>query len=66
MCYLFFVDAKVSPGDGVSQAERGAEMTTTVEHAAEIRSALKTRGWNAQQVSVRSHLYSLGSSIRIT
>ncbi len=39
---------------------------TTQERAKAIRQALKREhGWTAKHVSVRSHLYSMGSSIRI-
>ena len=40
---------------------------TTVERAAAIRKDLKAKhGWTSKDVSVVSHLYSMGSSIRIT
>ena len=42
------------------------ENMTTTEHAAEIRTALKKRGWNSRHVSVKSDCYSLGSAIRVT
>jgi hypothetical protein len=38
---------------------------TTTERSAEIRKALKAKGWSSRQVSVVSDLYSMGSSIRI-
>ena len=38
----------------------------TKEHAAEIRKALKSKGITSKQVSVRTSLYSMGSSIRAT
>lgn len=39
---------------------------TTTEHAATIRATLKRdHGWTGRQVSVRSDLYSMGSSIRV-
>lgn len=39
---------------------------STTEAAAEIRNALKSRyGWTSRQVSVRSDLYSMGSTIRV-
>lgn len=41
-------------------------MTTTKEHAAEIRKAFKAKGWNAKMVSVRMHQYSMGSSIYVS
>jgi hypothetical protein len=40
-------------------------LTPTAERAKAIRKALKERGWGAKQVSVRTHNYSMGSSIRI-
>ena len=39
---------------------------TTTEHAKAIRTALKSQGITSRQVSVRSSLYSMGSSIDIT
>lgn len=39
---------------------------TTTERAAEIRKALKSKGWTSKDVGVRSHLYSMGSSIYVT
>lgn len=41
-------------------------MAHTTERAAEIRKELKAKGWNTRQVSVRTHLYSMGSSIYVT
>ena len=41
-------------------------MCTTTEAAKTIRAALKMRGITSRQVSVRSDLYSLGSTIRVT
>lgn len=38
---------------------------STTDHAAQIRAALKTKGWTARDVSVRAEYYSLGSSIHI-
>lgn len=38
---------------------------STVEAAKEIRESLKAAGIKRSQVSVRSHLYSLGSTIRV-
>ena len=41
--------------------------TTTADHAKQIRQALKkNHGWTGRQVSVRTHLYSMGSSIYVT
>lgn len=38
---------------------------STVSRAAEIRKALKAHGWTSRDVSVRSDIYSMGSSIDI-
>jgi hypothetical protein len=38
---------------------------SVAEAAAEIRAALKAKGWNSRVVSVRSESYSMGSSINI-
>jgi hypothetical protein len=38
---------------------------TTTERAATIRTALKTHGWTARDVSVRSESFSMGSAIRV-
>lgn len=39
----------------------------TAEHAADIRKALKSQhGWTSRQVSVKTHNYSMGSSIHVT
>jgi hypothetical protein len=40
---------------------------TTAEQSAEIRETLKREhGWSSRQVSVKSHVYSMGSSINVT
>jgi len=44
--------------------EETAQMTTK-EHAAAIRQAYKAKGWTARDISVRIHLYSMGSSIYV-
>lgn len=38
---------------------------TTTEAAAEIRAALKEKGWSSRQVSMRARYYSMGSSIDV-
>lgn len=38
---------------------------TTTEAAAQIRKTLKAHGWTSRDVSVRSDLYSMGSTIRV-
>src|SRR3990172_7924212 len=40
-------------------------VSSTVERAAEIRKQLKAKGWTSRQVSVKSDLYSMGSTIRV-
>ncbi len=40
-------------------------MTTTAEHAKEIRTRLKAAGITSRDVSVRSDVYSMGSAIRV-
>ena len=40
--------------------------TTTKDAAAEVRAALKAKGWNARAVSVRTDYYSGGSSLDVT
>ena len=39
---------------------------STTDHAAEIRAALKAKGWSSRKISVRADYYSMGSSIDIT
>ena len=39
---------------------------STTDRAASIRAALKAKGWSTRKVSVRSHYYSMGSSIYVT
>jgi hypothetical protein len=39
---------------------------STTEHAAQIRAALKAKGWNSRKVSVRADSFSMGSSIDVT
>ena len=39
---------------------------STRDHAAQLRAALKSKGWNSRDVSIRADSYSLGSSIRVT
>lgn len=39
---------------------------STTDRAAAIRAALKAKGWSTRKVSVRSHYYSMGSSIYVT
>lgn len=39
---------------------------TAAEAAAEVRAALKARGWGQRHVSVRAESYSLGSSLHVT
>jgi hypothetical protein len=39
---------------------------STVDRSAQIRAALKAKGWSSRDVSVKSDLYSMGSSIHIT
>jgi hypothetical protein len=41
-------------------------MKTTTDRAKELRAAYKARGWNSRQISVRTHNYSMGSSINVT
>lgn len=38
---------------------------STQTHAGEIRAALRSAGYTGRQVSVRSKIYSMGSSIRV-
>lgn len=38
---------------------------STTDHAAQLRAALKARGWTGRDVSVRADSYSMGSSIRV-
>ena len=38
---------------------------STRDHAAQLRAALKSKGWNSRDVSIRADSYSLGSSIRV-
>lgn len=38
---------------------------STTDHAAQLRAALKAKGWTSRDVSVRADYYSLGSSIRV-
>lgn len=38
---------------------------STTDRAAVIRAALKTKGWTSRDVSVKSHYYSMGSSIYV-
>lgn len=40
-------------------------MSSTVQEAARLRAAFKSRGWGPKRVSVRSDCYSMGSTIRI-
>lgn len=42
------------------------DYTTPAEDAKKIREALKARGWNQRDVSVRARSYSMGSSIDVT
>jgi len=39
---------------------------STTEYAAEIRKALKAKGWSTRDVSVRAKYFSMGSSIDVT
>jgi hypothetical protein len=39
--------------------------SNTVKAAAEIRAALKAKGWSSREVSVRSESFSMGSAIRV-
>ena len=38
---------------------------STTDHAAQLRAALKAKGWTSRDISVRADYYSLGSSIRV-
>lgn len=41
-------------------------MASTTDEAKAIRAEYKRRGWNSRMIGVRSHLYSMGSSIYVT
>jgi hypothetical protein len=43
-----------------------ATLETTADRSAAIRHALKLRGWSGRDVSVKTHNYSMGSSIRVS
>jgi len=49
----------------MATTKRTVEPDSTTGRAAQIRAALKAKGWTSRDVSVRAHLYSMGSSIYV-